>query len=87
MNRASRPITSRNGVRKGASLTAVGYSFSLPLRKYSAAKKQDAGCQSSQKKIKRYLPVPDIEMWIHQGIHPPADNYFFFHIEFTVCNY
>ena len=43
----------------------------LAVKEVQCGKKQDAGSKSTQEKIQRYLPVPDIEMRIHQGFIRP----------------
>jgi hypothetical protein len=55
----------------------------LAVQEVQRCKKEDAGSESTQEKIQRNLPVPDIEMRIHQRIHAPADDNFFSHMEFT----
>jgi hypothetical protein len=78
INRAIKPMINRNGVKNGAILTAVGYSFSLP-RIVKSGKKQDTGCQSSQEQVQWDLPVPDMQVGIDVRIHPAADDNLFSH--------
>ena len=45
--------------------------FFLAIEVIKCGKKQDAGSKPPQKKIQGNLPVPDIQLWIHQVFMRP----------------
>jgi hypothetical protein len=78
-NRAISPATSMTGSDERSKFYC-GRIFIL-LAKYGVqcGKKQNAGSQSPEKKIKRYMPVPYIQLGIYKVVHSAAYDDLFSH--------